>query len=185
MGVCMYGKAERQAALLRLIAAEKPRNQAEIVRLMHEKGYEVTQASISRDVRELGFVKVQGRYLLSGAVSASVETWSDIGHIGELITAIEPVGANLVVLRTTTGAASPVALDIDGRGLADVAGTIAGDDTVFVAVRSRSAQGRMIALLKGVTGRRRNGETSAGAADSATAEAAVGQAGRGSSAVRE
>lgn len=65
-----------------------------------------------------------------------------------LITAVDPVGANLIVIRTRVGAASTVAVGVDGERFTDVIGTIAGDDTLFIAVRSRSGQGRVVAALK-------------------------------------
>ena len=67
----------------------------------------------------------------------------------ELIIATEPIGANLIVVRTASGSANAVAIDLDRRGLSDIAGTVAGDDTIFVAVRSRAAQGRVVAFLNG------------------------------------
>jgi transcriptional regulator of arginine metabolism len=65
---------------------------------------------------------------------------------------VEPAGPNLVVLKTPPGAASQVAIAIDGEAWQEVVGTIAGDDTVFIATRGRSQQARLETLLKQVMG---------------------------------
>jgi transcriptional regulator of arginine metabolism len=69
---------------------------------------------------------------------------------------VEPVGANLVVIKTPVGSANVVAVDLDRKELPDIAGTVAGDDTIFVAVRSRAAQGRVMAFLHPGGGSRRD-----------------------------
>jgi len=117
------------------------------VALMRREGFRVTQASVSRDIRELGLVKLSGRYVSAArALAAPAEDTAPEPEFG-LILGAEPIGANLVVVKTRIGAASSVAavLDHDLGKLA--AGTIAGDDTVFIAVRSRSDQGRVVAQL--------------------------------------
>lgn len=137
----------RQAALLRLVRKERIASQDEFVRRMNEAGFAVNQASVSRDLRELGVVKLRGRYVLPAALSAAPPGGSG-SPANALITEAVPVGANLVVVRTVIGAASAVAARLDRRNLGDVAGSLAGDDTIFVAVRSRAAQGRVLALFR-------------------------------------
>jgi transcriptional regulator of arginine metabolism len=140
-------KARRQDALLRLIQEREVANQHEIVRWLRKTGVSATQASISRDIRELGLVKVGGRYVPSdGLIDREAAVRSPVAENG-LITGYEPVGANLVIVRTRIGAASAVAVELDRLHARDIAGTIAGDDTIFVAIRSRSAQGRVVSLL--------------------------------------
>ncbi len=143
----MIHKRRRQAALLRLVHERPTRSQAELARLLSRGGHLATQASVSRDIRELGLVKVNGRYLSPGRLRRNGAAAPELAE-NELITAVDPVGANLVVVRTRVGAASAVAVELDRVGLAEIAGTLAGDDTVFVAVRSRSAQGRVVAFLR-------------------------------------
>jgi transcriptional regulator of arginine metabolism len=150
---CFFGademnrKGARQAALLQLVGDRNVANQREIVRALKKLGLDATQASVSRDVRELGLVKVNHRYVPMSRLSSAGGDGQEDPLYG-LITATEPVGANLVVVRTATGAASVVAAALDRLGLEDVVGTLAGDDTIFLAVRSRSAQGRVIAHLR-------------------------------------
>lgn len=144
----MKGKAPRQAALLRVVKRRSPSSQEEMVRLLRELGFRATQSSVSRDVRELGLVRIRGRYVL--ATRAGVEGAASLlpERDSELINSVEPVGANLVVVKTPPGSANAVAIDLDQRELPEIAGTLAGDDTIFVAVRSRAAQGRVLAMLR-------------------------------------
>jgi transcriptional regulator of arginine metabolism len=147
MGADVIDKPRRQAALMRLVRAKPVESQEQIVTLMRSEGFRVTQASVSRDIRELGLVKLAGRYLPAArALALPSEGASQEPEIG-LITGLEPVGANLVVVKTRIGAASSVAVMLDHDLGKMAAGTIAGDDTVFVAVRSRCDQGRVVAQL--------------------------------------
>lgn len=144
----MKGKAPRQAALLRVVERRSPSSQEEMVQLLRERGFCATQSSVSRDVRELGLVRIKGRYVpaaragVAGAASLLPE------RDNELINTVEPVGANLVVVKTSPGSANAVGVDLDRRALPEIAGTVAGDDTIFIAVRSRAAQGRVLAMLR-------------------------------------
>jgi transcriptional regulator of arginine metabolism len=139
-------KRDRQAFLRRIVAEQDVRSQQELVELLRNAGFEATQTSISRDVREIGLVKLGGRYVPAGS-DGSGTTEHPPDPIAALVTHVEPVGANLVVVRTTVGGAGPVAAALDQKMLPAV-GTVAGDDTVFIAVRSRSMQGRVIAALR-------------------------------------
>jgi len=150
----MGEKSRRQAALRRLVRRHRAHDQQALVTLLQEEGIPATQASVSRDLRELGLVKVGGAYVPSERLSRNV----DVGLRNELITSAVPVGAHLIVIHTVIGGAAAVAVEVDRRHIPDVVGTIAGDDTIFVAVRSRSAQGRVLAqLLRGAAAAARNG----------------------------
>lgn len=131
-------KFERQGAILRLVRERPLATQAEVAAALREQGIDAVQTTVSRDISELGLVKVrnsEGRlvYALPGA--------DDLDRLSELTTALrrwvlsfEPSG-NLLVVRTPAGFASPLAEALDRAGPADVAGTIAGENTVFVAAR--------------------------------------------------
>jgi transcriptional regulator of arginine metabolism len=140
-------KFRRQAALLRLIRSQPVENQEQIVAMMLREGFRVTQASVSRDIREMGLVKLAGRYLSAKRALAKQPDGPRLELEVGLITGLEPVGANLVVVKTRVGAASSVAVVLDHELGETAAGTIAGDDTVFVAVRSRCDQGQVVARL--------------------------------------
>jgi transcriptional regulator of arginine metabolism len=129
---------ERQGAILRLVQDRELSTQAELAEALHEHGIDTVQATVSRDVAQLGLVKVrnaEGRlvYALPGA--------EDLDRLSELATALRRsatslvAAANLVVIHTPPGLANALALAIDRATLADVAGTVAGDDTIFVAPR--------------------------------------------------
>ena len=140
----MSPKEKRQIAIRRLVREEPVSNQSELVARLEQAGISGTQASVSRDIRELGLIKVDGRYRLPATRGNSAKS----GPASELITDLIPVGANLVVIRTAVAAASAVAAELDRLRLDDIVGTIAGDDTIFVAVRSRAAQGRAMHALR-------------------------------------
>ncbi len=143
----MSEKAKRQAILRELVEQHEITSQEQLVQMLSERGITATQASVSRDVRELGLIKVHGRYVplsrLAEENGAAVPTIE-----GELVINITPVGANLVVVHAVPATAQTVAAQIDAAKLPDVVGTVAGDDTVFIAVPSRVAQGRVIAWLR-------------------------------------
>ncbi|MBN2447490.1 MAG: arginine repressor [Phycisphaerae bacterium] len=144
----MRDKSERQVALRRLVRRQAIANQNEMVSLLNELGFKATQASVSRDVRELGLVRVNGHYVAASELDGAPGAVPTIGDHNELITSVEPVGANLIVIKTPPGAASAVAIELDKLKGLDIVGTVAGDDTVFVAVRSRSVQGRALVQLR-------------------------------------
>lgn len=142
----MPEKRRRQRALLAIVRERAVHSQEDLVALLRKRGIEATQASVSRDVRELGLVKVNGRYVPAARLGRSSGD-GEIGPIGELVTGFEPIGANLIVVHTRVGAAGAVAVELDARLGGHIAGSIAGDDTIFLAVRSRAVQGRVVAEL--------------------------------------
>jgi transcriptional regulator of arginine metabolism len=162
----MRDRVSRQAALLRLVKRRTVVSQQEMVRLLRETGFSATQSTISRDVRELGLVRAEGRYVPAASLGTEPPDDAPTSFRNELIISTEPVGANLIVVRTPPGGANAVAVELDRKGLPEIAGTVAGDDTIFVALRSRAAQGRLLPLLRAGSPRRER------SADGASAEAA-------------
>ena len=137
-------KTLRQKTLLELLASEALSSQQEVVRRMNESGFSATQPSISRDFRELGIVKLGGRYLAVDSKEESLELSSETRvNPWALIVELLPAGPHLLVAKTKIGAASLIATQLDSAGLRDIVGTIAGDDTVFVAVPGEAAQRRI------------------------------------------
>ncbi len=132
-------KADRHKAILSLITGTTIHRQEELAGLLHEQGFDVTQASVSRDLDELGVVKIKGRY-------AQPATTDDVSPFG--ISAIEPAGDNLIVVRCASGLASAAAVRIDGERVDEIAGTIAGDDTIFIAVSGSGTQKTVIRKLR-------------------------------------
>ncbi len=138
----MVTKLHRQQRLLELLDSNEFSEQEQICAQMNREGFDVTQATISRDLQELAVAKVRGRYVVSRPIDGAGDT-DEL----QLINSAEPVGANLIVLKTKIGAAPIVGLRLDQMGLTGLAGTISGDDTIFAAVYDRSAQGRVLRML--------------------------------------
>ncbi len=129
-------KHHRQQALLRLVQAQKLATQGELVRALKSAGFPATQATVSRDIVELGLVKVARdgahTYAAPTAVASGGGT-ERLRRFCEDYLVEGNVAANLVVLRSPPGTANALAIALDTSGLAEIVGTVAGDDTVFVA----------------------------------------------------
>lgn len=141
-------KKLRQARILDLLKQRPVASQSEIVTLLRDSRIDATQASISRDIRELGLIKMGGTYVR--ALQNGHAESPGGPNKNELIDSITPAGANLIVVRTPIGAASIVAAQLDRERGPDIVGTIAGDDTIFIAVLSRAAQGRVMSILRSI-----------------------------------
>jgi transcriptional regulator of arginine metabolism len=124
-------KVQRQTAILKLISNKSISKQEELTELLEKKGFSVTQSSVSRDLDELGIIKVGGNY----AVPKKPKNDISVGLI-----ALETAGENLIVAKCDSGLASAVAVKIDAAEIHEIVGTIAGDDTIFIAVGDVRAQ---------------------------------------------
>ena len=124
-------KTERQQAILNLIGAMRIGRQEELVNALADRGIVVTQASVSRDLDEIGIVKMNGAY-------AQAEPRTAVLGLG-LIT-VETAGPNLIVAKTASGLASAATVRIDAAKVPGIVGTIAGDDTIFIAVKGEKEQ---------------------------------------------
>jgi len=138
-----HPKNQRQKAILSVIATRPVHSQDELASLLEAQGYEVTQATVSRDIKELGLVKVP---LKNGNGSAQQFKYVEPGNaslfpsrlhrvIAELVTGVGGA-VNQIVLRTPPGSAMLVATAIDNAEWPEVLGTLAGDDTVLVILSS-------------------------------------------------
>jgi len=144
-------KSERQRAILELIRARAVRTQEEIVAALHERHLDVTQATISRDIKELGLARVHDAQGLRYVVTEAGETpaASRLGIVvREHVRSLEFVG-NLGVVRTRPSTAPLVAALIDQAHFDEVAGTVAGDDTILIVLRSEAASARLAERLRG------------------------------------
>lgn len=138
-------QADRRNAILRLLRGSAVRKQGEIVDLLKQQGFPVTQSSVSRDLRDLGVLKAGGRYLAPDATQRSLD---DFGTLRQFVRGVATAGSSLTVLRTTVGAAQSVAIAIDKAEWPEVVGTISGDDTIFIATDSAAAQTAVVARLR-------------------------------------
>ena len=142
---------DRQGAILRLVQARPLSTQEELAAALREAGYDAVQTTVSRDIAQLGLVKVRGPegrlvYALPGA--------ADLSRLSELTAALRrwtlsvvPSG-NLVLLQTPSGCASALAQALDEARLPDVAGTVAGDNTIIVVAREGLAGADLAASLR-------------------------------------
>ena len=136
---------QRRAALRELLESGPAQTQASLVSALENLGHVATQSSVSRDLREIGAIKTARGYELPEADGAGDE---QVAGVAELLRSIAPAGANLLVIRTGVGAAQRVGLALDRSGWPGMVGTIAGDDTVFVATESAHAQKNLITRIE-------------------------------------
>jgi transcriptional regulator of arginine metabolism len=144
-------KARRQAVILELIDREALHSQELLRKRLRQKGFEATQATISRDIAELGLVKRagDGAYQRAGADTTNPETALSALEraAAEFIRNIERV-QQLVVIRTGRAQAQALAEALDGARLEEVVGTIAGDDTILVIARGARGAAALIKRLR-------------------------------------
>jgi transcriptional regulator of arginine metabolism len=132
-------RAGRHARIVQVIRSTAVRSQTELGEILAGEGIQVTQATLSRDLEELGAVKVSGAYLIPEDGKRPLREAEQaparlIRLLRELLTGVDASG-NLTILRTPPGAAQFLASALDRSGLTDVVGTIAGDDTILVVAR--------------------------------------------------
>jgi transcriptional regulator of arginine metabolism len=147
----------RREVIRSILASCSVRNQAALLRQLARRGYKVTQSSVSRDLQELKVIKVDGRYVLAESfIKKSAAASSGNGELLDALSwirKIEPAGDNILVLQTPPGRATALALALDHAGWPEAVGTIAGDDTIFIAVRSRREQVRLSERLSQMSAR--------------------------------
>ena len=124
-------KRDRQDLILNLISSERIGRQDILAERLSQKGFQVTQASVSRDLEELGVEKVEGYYELPKTPPVVIEFG---------LRSLEPAGTNLIVGKCDSGLASAITVRIDGGRIDEIVGTIAGDDTIFIAVEDAIKQ---------------------------------------------
>ena len=133
-------KTFRQGQILRLVSSERISNQEDLRRPLADKRTRVTQATLSRDLQELKLVKTREGYR---AATASLEEVASVPPLTralrEFLLDIRPA-ENLLVLKTPPSGAQPLAAALDGAKFSEIAGTIAGDDTVLIITPSRKTR---------------------------------------------
>lgn len=142
-------RKNRQTRILELISSKEIGTQSELVDALSAEGFEVTQATASRDIKELGLVKVltDGKTYKYAVPEISDKSSRHINLFKESVISIEKA-MNIIVIRTITGAANSACLLIDKLSLSSILGTLAGDDTIMVVVRSLEETNSVYAKLK-------------------------------------
>ncbi|GJQ30366.1 MAG: arginine repressor [Phycisphaerae bacterium] len=155
----MPAKAARHAVIRRLIAEGAVRSQEHLADLLSREGVAASQGTLSRDLRDLGVLKGPDGYTLASPGEARGEAPRELQRaIRERLLSVDQAGS-LVVLRTAPGHASALAVEVDRSRPAGVVGTVAGDDTVFVAAGSPAKAHRLTGMIRALaapgTGRER------------------------------
>jgi transcriptional regulator of arginine metabolism len=138
----------RRAAILKIIRETPVHSQDDLVRALKKQGFDATQSSVSRDLRELKVAKAGDRYLLPANEDAAPSSPFDaiLSFVLEILTA----GPSLTVVKTMTGTAQSVAVAIDKAHWPEVVGTISGDDTIFIATEDVRAQRELSDRLRSI-----------------------------------
>jgi transcriptional regulator of arginine metabolism len=149
----------RRNEIQKLVRGGAVRSQEELQQLLASRGIAVAQPTLSRDLKDLGLAKTRNGYVSPGdaSLAAPAAPLEKLGKLEralrEFVLTVEPAGS-LVILKTPPAAAHPVARALDESGLADVIGTIAGDDTIFLATRGLAAARKLrLRLLETIQGR--------------------------------
>lgn len=132
-------RRDRQGAILRIVREQAISTQSELAEALRDEGHEVVQTTVSRDVAELGLVKVRapsGRLVYAPPGTSDADRRRALGAaLRRYALSVDASSGGLVVLITPSGYASPLAQAIDEAGHPSIAGTIAGDNTIFIAAR--------------------------------------------------
>lgn len=145
-------KSRRLAAIRTLVAAGGVHSQHDLARLLAREGIEATQATLSRDLTELGVLKGPDGYQLPGATRAVTATEGALANVLRRELLSIDVGGTLIVLKTPVGHGNALAIELDRANLKDVLGSIAGDDTIFLAAGSEPAARRIARFLRELAG---------------------------------
>lgn len=142
----LTGKPARHSLIRSLIGAARVDSQDRLQSLLHDEGIDVTQATLSRDLRELGVLKGASGYVLESQPSRNGDSAISTEGLRRALAAFAIAvryGGTTVVVKTGPGQASALALELDRANLHGVLGTVAGDDTVFVATGTAQEAGKL------------------------------------------
>ncbi|MGC3981539.1 MAG: hypothetical protein QM808_09785 [Steroidobacteraceae bacterium] len=147
MAAELHQSTLRRAAIVKIIRESVVHKQEELVKLLKRLGFDATQSSISRDLRELQVAKAGDRYIVPEGAGGAVDPFAAISRF---VTDIRVAGSSLTVVKTTTGTAQSVAVAIDQAEWPEVVGTISGDDTIFIATDDGKAQQQLNKRLRAI-----------------------------------
>jgi transcriptional regulator of arginine metabolism len=148
----MTDKPRRHHRIVQFIQAGPVNSQEQLAAMLREEGFAVTQATLSRDLRELGVMKGPLGYTMPGEVPALPQIDGELQRALKTYLVKAESGGNLAVLHTGPGRAPLLALELDRARLKSVLGTVAGDDCIFIATRSSREAGRVLKQLRQMAG---------------------------------
>jgi len=140
----------RQNAILELLDRGPLASQEELQRLLRKRGFDAGQATLSRDIRELGLAKSSTGYSLPGREVGGESDLPSVSRlVREFVTSVR-AAQNLLVTKTSIGSAQPVAAALDGENWPEALGTIAGDDTILIVCEDKRSAGRLAGRIQGM-----------------------------------
>ncbi len=143
-------KLSRHKAILELLDEGPISSQEDLQRRLRRRGLDAGQATLSRDVRELGLVKTADGYSLPGGEAAAETDLPSVSRlVREFVTSVRAT-QNLLVTKTSVGSAQPVAAALDEENWPEAIGTIAGDDTILIVCEDKRAAGRLADRIQGM-----------------------------------
>jgi transcriptional regulator of arginine metabolism len=148
MAAEIHQSVSRRAAILRILRGSTVHNQDELVKVLRKQGFEATQSSVSRDLRELGVAKAGDHYIVPSSPEHSAVDPFDA--VANFVLEIRTAGPSMTVVKTTTGTAQSVTVAIDRAHWPEVVGTISGDDTIFIATEDARDQRKLGERLREV-----------------------------------
>ncbi|MFL5521476.1 MAG: arginine repressor [Gemmatimonadales bacterium] len=140
-------RRKRHLKILELISTRPIRTQEDLAEALAMEGWAVTQSSVSRDIASLRLAKVDGIYVRAAAAIQKVRDPDEL-RIAEGVLTVDLAGEAIVVLHTPPGEANRVGAALDRLSWSEIVGTIAGDDTIFLAVQDRKAQREIVRRLR-------------------------------------
>ena len=144
-------KSSRHSKILEIINEYPIETQDELLSRLKTEGYKVTQATISRDIKDLRLVKTlgsDGKYRYTEAQASSSEIRSNFDQLFLSSVVSMDLAQNIVVIKTLSGMANAACAALDSTGNSAIVGTIAGDDTIFVACRTDEHARSLVSTLK-------------------------------------
>jgi transcriptional regulator of arginine metabolism len=136
---------DRREAIRSILKAGPAGTQKSLVDALTALGFEATQSSVSRDLKEIGAIKTADGYML---VNGGGVEEDPLARVSNLVREVQAAGPNLLVIKTAIGGAQRVALALDRSDWPEMVGNIGGDDTVFVATRTAAAQRNLVSRIE-------------------------------------
>jgi transcriptional regulator of arginine metabolism len=143
-------KAARQKTILEILHKGPVESQEELQGVLARRGFDVGQATLSRDIRELGLVKTYDGYMPANGAAAAEPVLPSVSRLVREFVLEVRLAQNLLVLKTSVGSAQPVAASIDAEDWSEVVGTLAGDDTILVISQDNKAAHQLARRIEGM-----------------------------------
>ena len=143
-------KAARQKTILEILHKGPVESQEELQGVLAKRGFDVGQATLSRDIRELGLVKTYDGYMPANGAAAAEPVLPSVSRLVREFVLEVRLAQNMLVLKTSVGSAQPVAASIDAEDWSEVVGTLAGDDTILVISQDNKTAHQLARRIEGM-----------------------------------